>query len=106
MDMDDDFDSFVSRVLTSISEQISSIRAAIRDGDAERLQQIAHPVKSTSGYLGAMSMSVLAQQLETLGKSGTTEGALPSFEKLKGEWDVVKPFLEKSLEASAEKPEE
>lgn len=53
------------------------IEAAASDDNAEALRQAAHTMKSSAADFGAMDLSRLCHALETLGRSGSTEGAVP-----------------------------
>lgn len=54
---------------------IGRIESAARDADPEALRQAAHTMKSSAADFGAMELSRLCHALETLGRSGRTDGA-------------------------------
>jgi PAS domain S-box-containing protein len=54
---------------------LDAIHTAIREADHQRLAAAAHTLKSSSASLGSQDLPDLCQQLEALGRSGTTTGA-------------------------------
>jgi len=52
---------------------IGEIRAGISVGDVQRTNRAAHTLKSTSASLGALGLSALARELETLTSVATTQ---------------------------------
>jgi CheY-like chemotaxis protein len=70
------------------------IETAVTQTDATTMQQAAHTLKSSSGYLGAITLSKLCEQLESLGNSGTTVGAQEIIAKLKSEYERVQAALQ------------
>jgi PAS domain S-box-containing protein len=54
---------------------LDAIHTAIREADHQQLAAAAHTLKSSSASLGSQDLPDLCQQLETLGRSGTTTGA-------------------------------
>jgi CheY-like chemotaxis protein/HPt (histidine-containing phosphotransfer) domain-containing protein len=54
---------------------LCAIREAINDADHQRLAAAAHTLKSSSASLGSQNLSKVCEQLETLGRTGTTTGA-------------------------------
>jgi len=56
--------------LSEVPSLVEGISEAIAKGDAPALRESAHSLKSTSAAIGAMTLSTLAKELETIGKSG------------------------------------
>ena len=54
---------------------LDAIQTAIRDADHQQLAAAAHTLKSSAASLGSRDVPDLCQQLEALGRSGTTAGA-------------------------------
>jgi PAS domain S-box-containing protein len=54
---------------------LAAIREAINDADHQQLAAAAHTLKSSSASLGSRELPKVCEQLETLGRSGTTTGA-------------------------------
>jgi len=57
------------------SPLLETLRQAVAEGQPEQLRRAAHNLKGSSHNLGARRMATLSAELETLGKSGTVEGA-------------------------------
>jgi HPt (histidine-containing phosphotransfer) domain-containing protein len=53
--------------------RIRDILTAAAEGNAEELSRTGHALKGGSGALGASAMRYLAAELETLGRSGSTD---------------------------------
>ena len=66
---------FIVLFLGSSSESMKQIRAALRSNNDEKISEIAHSLKSSSNYLGALTFSNYCDQLQKLAES---ENATPS----------------------------
>ena len=58
---------------------LCAIREAVNDADHQRLAAAAHTLKSSSASLGSRDLPKVCEQLETLGRTGTTTGAAEHF---------------------------
>jgi PAS domain S-box-containing protein len=56
-------------------KHVAALRGAAAAGDAAALDSTAHTLKGSGSYLGATRLRALCEQLEALGKAGTTDGA-------------------------------
>jgi HPt (histidine-containing phosphotransfer) domain-containing protein len=56
---------------------LETIRHSITIGDAAAKRGTTHSLKSASGNLGAMTLADLCIELETMGRAGTTDNAIP-----------------------------
>jgi HPt (histidine-containing phosphotransfer) domain-containing protein len=69
----------VSRLITlymqNTPENIRQLRAAVAAGDAKAVRFQAHTMKSSSAWVGALSLATLLEELETLGRSNVLDGA-------------------------------
>jgi PAS domain S-box-containing protein len=54
---------------------LCAIREAINDADHQQLAAAAHTLKSSSASLGSQDLPKVCEQLEALGRTGTTTGA-------------------------------
>ena len=54
---------------------LDQARQALEQGHADELRRAAHSLKSTGATFGAMALSTVARQLETLAREGKLEGA-------------------------------
>ncbi|HID64148.1 MAG TPA: response regulator, partial [Anaerolineae bacterium] len=70
------------------------LRETVAQGDAEGLQRAAHTLKSSGATLGAMTLSALCRELETMGRAGTLEGAAEKVAQVEAEYERVKAALE------------
>jgi HPt (histidine-containing phosphotransfer) domain-containing protein len=53
---------------------LADLRAALAEGNAERLWRVAHELKGTAGSVGAARLFATADALEQLGRSGELAG--------------------------------
>ena len=81
-------------------EKVKAILQAVENGDAKGLQLAAHSLKSSSAYIGAMSLSALAKDLEMMGRSGALEGAGDLAERLHKEFDLATEALQAEIARS------
>jgi HPt (histidine-containing phosphotransfer) domain-containing protein len=58
------------------------------------MQQAAHTLNSSSASLGAMTLSKLCEDLERIGNSNSTTGALEIMSQVKSEYERVKAALQ------------
>jgi two-component system sensor histidine kinase/response regulator len=72
--MEEAFSELIDAYLRESPSLVGHIRMAIEQCNAEELRRAAHSLKSSSANLGAKTLSRLAEELETLGRSGSTEG--------------------------------
>jgi two-component system, sensor histidine kinase and response regulator len=84
----------VELYLASTPTLLQTMREAESGGDAEKLKAAAHSFKSSSANLGAMKLADVCQELERLGRQGSTEGALPLLMKAEEEYRVVREALQ------------
>jgi two-component system, sensor histidine kinase and response regulator len=64
---------------------MAEIEEAIAAKDPQRIKRTAHALKGSVGYLNALRVAGLAQQLEALGANGAVTGASELFQALKRE---------------------
>lgn len=74
---------------------MSEIDLAIHQNDFYKLERSSHSLKGSCGNLGATSMMKICEQLESIGRSETTEGATLLHKKLQTSYTRVKDELEK-----------
>ncbi len=73
---------------------LQAMSIGVTQNDAAAMKQAAHTLKSSSASLGAMGFSQLCEQLEVIGSSDTTAGALELFAKVESEYERVKTALQ------------
>ncbi|MCD4527465.1 ATP-binding protein [Nocardioides sp. cx-173] len=83
----DYLDRAISNFTARSAAAVETIRGHILEGDADLMRQAAHKLAGSALNLGVERSAAAARQLEWLGDSGTTDGAL----------DLV-PALERALE--------
>jgi CheY-like chemotaxis protein len=84
--------SFMGRV----GDQLMAIRAAIARGDAMGLLTSAHQLKGSGLNLGLPRVAQAAQELETLGIEGRTDGADPLLTHLTAEVEIAVAALQRA----------
>jgi len=84
----------VDLYLASTPTLLQTMREAESGGDAEKLKAAAHSFKSSSANLGAMRLAGVCLELETLGRAGSTEGALPLLMQAEEEYRMVRNALQ------------
>jgi HPt (histidine-containing phosphotransfer) domain-containing protein len=63
----------VETYLEDAPRLIATVRSGIISGDVESTNRAAHTLKSTSASLGAMTLSAMARELQTMTAVETTE---------------------------------
>jgi signal transduction histidine kinase/CheY-like chemotaxis protein/HPt (histidine-containing phosphotransfer) domain-containing protein len=101
----DDDPSFLCGIIEQFVQdamaQLDALRVAAA-GDAEALERAAHSLKSSSAYIGALSMAELCRELQALGRAGTVVGAGVLIEQLACEFDRVRHALDQECLALRE----
>jgi HPt (histidine-containing phosphotransfer) domain-containing protein len=82
-------DELVSTFLEDSQDLVGTMRRALEGIDAASLRRAAHSLKSNAAGFGAMTLSALARDVETLAKSESLETAAPWVERLAGECERV-----------------
>ncbi len=70
-----DFVQFIDLYLQKLTEALGEIRAAADAGDAAGLRMSAHSLKGSSSFVGAVRVTQLCLQIETLAREGRVEEA-------------------------------
>jgi CheY-like chemotaxis protein len=73
---------------------VGTLRQALEQGDAAELRRAAHTIKSSSNDFGATTLAELCQELETMGKAGTLDGAAELVAQVEHEYEQVRAALE------------
>jgi len=77
--------------------QIDELSLAVSNNDAAGVFNVAHRMKSSSSSIGAHGLASVAEQIEIIGRSGTTEGTAELLEKLKHLYTDAETLLQKEL---------
>ena len=87
----------IKMYLESMPELIGSLELQIQDENASQVFEIAHRIKSSSSSIGATGIAETAQNIELVGRQGSTENTLPDLEQLKQQYQAITPFLSNEL---------
>jgi CheY-like chemotaxis protein len=87
-------DEVTQLFLSDAPSRMAEIRAALGEGNPQRLQNAAHSLKGAAGYVGADRTCARARKLEELGRRGELSAALDEFRQLERE-------IERLIEAIA-----
>ena len=79
---------------------MGTLRKAITSGDASSMQQVAHSLISTCGFLGAKRLVELYKELQNLALTATTESAIPLLPVLEEEYEIFRLVLLEELKKS------
>ena len=77
-----DIGEVLAAALDDMAPRVVEIGEAIRAGDSEHLRTEAHTLAGSVANLGAMQVSNIARELETLGKQGELTGADAIYQRL------------------------
>jgi CheY-like chemotaxis protein/HPt (histidine-containing phosphotransfer) domain-containing protein len=88
----------IALYLDSSCKLMQGIRVAAEGNDADALHHAAHTLKSSSAYLGAMTLSSMSKELEMMGRDKTLEWAMARLTPLEHEYGRVRDALAKLLD--------
>ena len=83
----------ISHYLDETPKLLTSMRAALDNGDAATLTRVAHNLKGTSGNLGARRMCQVSNELQVIGKTGDLASAPLLLRRLEVEFESVRHRL-------------
>src|SRR5262249_39610490 len=83
------FAELLSTFVEDSEELVTTMRHALGEQRADTLRRAAHSLKSNAAGFGAVTLSSLAKDLETLAKSGSLEGAASCLERVATECERV-----------------
>ena len=95
--MGDSLDDVLQTYVDYIPGQIEELNQAVLKDDAESVFNLAHKMKSSSSSIGALGIAHIAEQIELIGRSGSTEGAAELLEQLKGMYAEAELLLRQEL---------
>jgi len=90
---DDILTELVEMFLDDTKPRLATLEKAVEAGDASTVEQVAHALKGSAGYMGARLMSELAAGLQDVGASGDLSEAAERLEKLEAEFARVQLAL-------------
>ncbi len=95
-------DALVHRVVAAYvddtPQHLRTLRDAIAGLDSGSLRKIAHSLKSSSANVGAETLAQMCKDMETLGRTDTTEGAAVILTDMEQEFQAVRHSLSAILE--------
>jgi two-component system, sensor histidine kinase and response regulator len=95
------FNKLVTIYLTQASAIIISLSSAVIEKNAQDIFHLAHKLKSSSANVGAVYLSSLLKNLETLGRQSKTEGTANLFTAIEKEFEAVRDSLEELMSGAA-----
>lgn len=81
--------------LEEVPTQLAALQAGVARQDARSIRQAAHSLKSSSANLGAVGLSALCQELETMGRQGILTGTVEKVAQAQSEYARVKTILQR-----------
>jgi len=84
-ELEEFFGELIDTYLTDARSLIERVMAAVESDDASELHEAAHAIKSSSGFMGADKVVVLAAELEAAGRSGAAAGVADDARELQEE---------------------
>ena len=86
-------DELVDTFLEDGRNQIDGMRAALTDGDLERLGRAAHSLKSGALNVGAMDLGATCRSLEEAARAGEVPDAAARIDAIAAGFDAVRTAL-------------
>jgi HPt (histidine-containing phosphotransfer) domain-containing protein len=85
--------------IESAAEELPQIHAAIDQGDAETVGDVAHHLKGSCLNVGAMVMGHLCEQIEDRAAEGELAGCLELLAAAEEAFDEARTLLEREIES-------
>lgn len=95
--MGDSLDDVLQTYIDYIPGQIEELDRAIDNDDADSVFNLAHKMKSSSSSIGALGIAQLAEQIELIGRDGSTDGTNELLQQLKGLYADAEALLREQL---------
>ena len=95
--MGDALNEVLQTFVDYVPGQIDELSQAVSNDDAYGVFNLAHKMKSSSSSIGADGLAAVAEQLEVIGRSGTTEGTPELLAKLKHLYSDAESLVRKEL---------
>ncbi len=78
-------------------ERISAMRRSLERSDLEGLYKAAHSMKSASADIGALRLSRICAEIESMGRGARLEGMAERLRELEAEFERVKEEIERRM---------
>ena len=95
--MGESLNEVLQTFLDFVPDQINELSTAVFNNDADGVFNLAHKMKSSSSSIGALGLAHTAEQIELIGRAGSTEGAAELLEQLKGMYSDAEVLLREEL---------
>ena len=95
--MGESLDEVLQTFIDYVPDQINELSKAVFNNDADGVFNLAHKMKSSSSSIGALGLAHTAEQIELIGRAGSTEGAAELLEQLKGMYSDAEVLLLEEL---------
>ena len=95
--MGDSLNEVLQTFIDYVPGQIDELTQAISNDDPESVFNLAHKMKSSSSSIGALGLAHVAEEIEMIGRSGTTDGTAELLEQLKGLYAGAETLLREEL---------
>lgn len=90
-------EELVQIFLTDADERIEELKDALLKGEAESFSRTAHKLKGSSANMGAVRLTDIARDMESIGRSASLNGAVELMEPLQEELVRVRDTLRSML---------
>ena len=95
--MGESLNEVLQTFLDFVPDQINELSTAVFNNDADGVFNLAHKMKSSSSSIGALGLAHTAEQIELIGRAGSTEGAAELLQQLKGMYSDAEALLSEEL---------
>jgi len=95
--MGDALNDVLQTFIDYVPGQIDELTQAISNDDADSVFNLAHKMKSSSSSIGALGLARVAEEIELIGRSGSTEGTGELLDKLKSLYTDAESVLREEL---------
>jgi HPt (histidine-containing phosphotransfer) domain-containing protein len=95
--MGESLDEVLQTFIDYVPDQINELSKAVFNNDADGVFNLAHKMKSSSSSIGALGLANTAEQIELIGRAGSTEGTVELLEQLKGMYADAEVLLREEL---------
>ena len=95
--MGESLDEVLQTFIEYVPDQINELSKAVVNDDAESVFNLAHKMKSSSSSIGALGLAHTAEQIELIGRAGSTEGAAELLQQLKDMYSDAEVLLREEL---------
>lgn len=89
----------VSAFETSVTRLMPQLDEALQAGELPGIRHVAHTLKSSSASMGAVKLSKMCSELETMARQGQSDGMSDRVAELQAEVEIVRAALKRMLDA-------